>query len=186
MKRRQALTALTALSAAAWSPAQSQGGDNITALLRTGGCAIMIRHAATEPGVGDPPNFVIGNCSTQRNLSAEGRAQSQRLGQWFTARQLRARSVQSSAWCRCRDTAELAFGQHTVLPALNSTFSDSRNQVAQTQTLRRLLQSVPAGQFDVWVTHQVNITSLTGEWASNAEAFIISASGQLLARGLLS
>jgi phosphohistidine phosphatase SixA len=155
---------------------------DLPALLRAGGCAVLLRHAQTEPGIGDPPNFRPDQCSTQRNLSAEGRSQAARIGQWFTAQGLRASSVQSSAWCRCKDTAELAFGRYSLLPALNSTFDSRASQAAQTESLRMRLKAIVPGQFEVWVTHQVNITSLTGEGPAMGEAFIVSRVGQLLAR----
>ena len=154
-------------------------------LMRAGACAVMLRHAQTDPGVGDPPEFDLAQCRTQRNLSEAGRAQARRIGQWFTARQVSPRSVQSSAWCRCKDTADLAFGRHTVLPALSSTFgsqSSNQNQPGQTLALRALLAAIPAGQFDVWVTHQVNITALTGENAAMGEAIMVGSRGQALLR----
>ena len=181
MNRRDALTLLLTGSGAG---VHAQDAARLAVLLRTGGCAVMIRHAATVPGVGDPPNFRLGDCSTQRLLSDAGRAQSRRIGLWFRAQQLQARAVQSSAWCRCRDTADLAFGQHAVLAALNSTFEDSSGQDAQTLVLRQRLLDMPPGQFEVWVTHQVNITAITGEWAGIGEAFILSTKGELLARSL--
>lgn len=151
-------------------------------LLRAGACVVMLRHAQTDPGVGDPPDFDLAQCRTQRNLNEPGRAQARRIGAWFSARQLQPRAVQSSAWCRCKDTADLAFGRHTVLPALSSTFGSSQNQASQTQTLRALLASVPPGQFDVWVTHQVNITAFTGENPSMGEAIIVGSGGRALLR----
>jgi phosphohistidine phosphatase SixA len=181
MNRRDALALLVTGNGAG---VHAQDAAQFAGLLRTGGCAVMIRHAATVPGIGDPPNFRLGDCSTQRLLNDAGRAQSRRIGQWFRAQQLQARTVQSSAWCRCRDTADLAFGQHAVLAALNSTFEDSSGQDAQTLVLRQRLLDIPPGQFAVWVTHQVNITAITGEWAAIGEAFILSARGALLARSL--
>jgi hypothetical protein len=71
-----------------------------------------------------------------------------------------------------------------VLAALNSTFEDSSGQDAQTRVLRQRLLDIPPGQFEVWVTHQVNITAITGEWAGIGEAFILSTKGELLARSL--
>ena len=190
MKRRNALTLLAAGS---WPGLYAQDAPEapvmreiraLAGLLRAGGCAVLFRHAATEAGIGDPPNFRLGDCSTQRLLSDAGRAQSRRIGQRFKAQALQARSVQSSAWCRCRDTATLAFGEHTVWPALNSTFDDSSGQPAQTRLLRQRLLDIPAGQFETWVTHQVNISALTGEWAAIGEAFIVASNGRLLARSL--
>ena len=186
MKRRQALTALAAFAAGSWSAlpasARAQTAADLTALLRTGGCVVLLRHAQTEPGIGDPPNFRLDQCSTQRNLSADGQAQSRSIGQWFKDRKLQARAVQTSAWCRCKDTAATAFGAYTVLPALGSTFDDSTAQTGQTQTLLALLKNMPLGQFEVWVSHQVNITSLTGEVPAMGEAFVVGKHGKMLAR----
>lgn len=186
MKRRQALTAWTTLAASSWfawpASIRAQAMLDMAAALRTGGCVVLLRHAQTEPGIGDPPNFRLDQCSTQRNLSADGRVQSQRIGQWFKDRKLQASAVQSSIWCRCKDTADIAFGTHTVLPALASTFEDNGAQAGQTQTLRVLLKAVPPGQFEVWVSHQVNITALTGEVPAMGEAFVMGNDAKVLAR----
>jgi phosphohistidine phosphatase SixA len=183
MKRR---SALTLLATAHWSLSQAQGGADVAALLRAGACVVLIRHAATEAGIGDPANFTLGDCRTQRNLSAVGRDQSRRIGQWFKSRQLQPRAVYSSAWCRGRDTAELAFGPHTVLAALNSTFNNDTPPEPLTHILRTRLKAVPKGTFEVWVTHQVNITALTGEYTAMGEALVVHANGALLARATLS
>ena len=169
----QALLAASALPALATFNGFAQSPADVAALLREGGCVLMLRHAQTEAGIGDPPNFQLGQCSTQRNLSDEGRAQSTSIRQWFAARQLVANSVRSSAWCRCKDTATLAFGDYALLPALNSTFDSRGSQAAQTQTLLERLKTVRAGQFEVWVTHQVNISAMTGEGPAMGEAFVI-------------
>ena len=71
--------------------------DDLPMRLRAGGCAVLLRHAQTDPGVGDPPGFRLDQCSSQRNLSAAGRAQAARIGQWFKSRGLQPREVQSSA-----------------------------------------------------------------------------------------
>ena len=157
---------------------------SLPALLKTGACVVLLRHAQTDAGIGDPPGFQLGQCSTQRNLSPAGRAQARRIGQWFQTRALAPRTVQSSPWCRCRDTADLAWGRHTALSELGSTFDNRADDRAQTAALSGLLTAIPAGQFDVWVTHQVNITALTGQFPAMGEAFVVGASGQLLARTL--
>ena len=127
LNRRHVLQTLLAASAIpAASTLRAQSARDVAALLRAGACVLMLRHAQTVAGVGDPPGFQLDQCSTQRNLSDKDRGQAKRIGQWFTARQLAIGSVQSSAWCRCKDTATLAFGHFDLLPALNSTF-DSRN-----------------------------------------------------------
>ena len=183
MKRR---TTLVVLASAHWPTTHSQSAKDIPTLLRSGACVFVVRHAETDPGIGDPPNFQLSDCSTQRNLSEAGRDRSRRLGQWFKSHQLKARVVQSSAWCRCRDTAELAFGPYMVLPALNSTFNKDNLPEPQSQSLRTRLNAMPGGAFEVWVTHQVNITALTGEFTAMGEALIVHANGAVLARMTMS
>jgi phosphohistidine phosphatase SixA len=156
--------------------------DAVEARLRTGGCVVVFRHAQTVPGVGDPEGFRIDLCSTQRNLSDVGRAQARAAGSWFRERRLQPRAVFTSAWCRCKDTAELAFGRHVIWPALNSFFDNRSNEAAQSADLRQAIARVPAGQFDVWVTHQVNMTALTGEVPAMGEAFVLGAQGKMVAR----
>lgn len=172
--RRFALQTLLAASTVPLAlTLRAQTAPDVAALLRAGGCVLMLRHAQTEAGIGDPPNFQLDQCSTQRNLSNEGRAQSKRIAQWFAARKLAVSNVQSSAWCRCKDTATLAFGRYDLLPALNSTFDSRSNQAAQTEALRERIKSIRAGQFEVWVTHQVNISSMTGEGPAMGEGFVV-------------
>ena len=187
MNRRKTLQALVTASALPALSSFAQSLPDVEALLRAGGCVLMLRHAQTEAGVGDPPNFQLGQCSTQRNLSDEGKAQSKRIGLWFVTRRLIVSSVQSSAWCRCIDTATLAFGRFDLLPALNSTFDSRSSQAAQTEALRARLDGIRAGQFEVWVTHQVNISAFTGEGPAMGEAFVVKlgtgqSPGRLLAR----
>ena len=160
------------------APVRAKAAPDAAALLRSGGCVLMLRHAQTDPGIGDPPGFSLAQCSTQRNLSQEGREQARRIGRWFAAQNLSAVAVQSSQWCRCKDTSALAFGQFAVLPALNSTFGEPSAAAAQTRALAARLRTIAAGRFEVWVTHQVNITALTGEFAGMGEAFVVRAAGE--------
>lgn len=187
MNRRNTLQTLLAASAFPTLGSHALNPPDVEALLRAGGCVLMLRHAQTEAGVGDPPNFQLGQCSTQRNLSDAGKAQSKRIGQWFAARKLAIASVQSSAWCRCTDTATLAFGRYDLLTALNSTFDSRSSQAAQSETLHQRLKGIRAGQFEVWVTHQVNISAFTGEGPAMGEAFVVKlgtggSPGRVLAR----
>lgn len=159
------------------TPAESAAlAQDVAALLRAGGCVLMLRHAQTEAGIGDPPNFKIDQCSTQRNLSPNGRAQAAAINKWFSNRSLVPSRVLSSVWCRCQDTARLAFGQFDVLAELGSTFGGRFDAAAQTLALQTRLASVKPGTFEVWVTHQVNVTALTGELPSMGEAFVVSTS----------
>ena len=165
----------------AWA-ANAPGNAEVAALLRKGDCVVLIRHAETEPGVGDPPEFKLDDCRTQRNLSVAGQQDARRIGAWFAQNKLKPRAVLSSAWCRCKDTADLAFGQHTVWLALNSVFNDRVQLPNQSEILRKALLAMPAKQFEVWVTHQVNITALTGQGIGMGEIFIMDGQGTLLAR----
>lgn len=169
-----------ALLAAPWLARASS--DPLEAHLRAGACALLLRHAQTEPGIGDPAGFRLDKCSTQRNLSDEGRAQARRIGQWFTTRGLQPSAVRSSAWCRCQDTAKLAFGRHEVWPALNSFFDGQGSETVQTAQLRAALGRLRAGRFDVWVTHQVNMSALTGQGMAMGEGLLVNAQGKMMAR----
>lgn len=179
--RRHTLLALAAAGMGAHLQAATPDAE---ARLREGGCVLLLRHAQTVPGIGDPPEFRLDRCDTQRNLSDAGRAQARRIGAWLRTRQLVPAAVRSSAWCRCVDTAQLALGTHQVWPALNSTFGDRLSQTDETATLRGALEKIPAGQFELWVTHQVNITALTREVPSMGEGVVVDGHARVLARTL--
>ena len=168
LSRRQWL-ALTAGSAAGLARAQTP--DPFWRLLREGGCVVLMRHAQTEPGLGDPPGFTLGQCRTQRNLSADGREQSRRVGEAFRRQDIAIASVRSSAWCRCVDTAQLAFGRHAQWPALNSFFQAQGDGDAQTREVLQTVAALRAPVNWVLVTHQVNISALTGEYPAMGELF---------------
>lgn len=140
-------------------------------LLRDGGCVVLMRHAQTDPGVGDPPNFKLGECSTQRNLSEAGREQARRVGTAFVRERVQLAQVRSSAWCRCVDTAMLAFKQNTVWPPINSFFG-GEGRDAQTREVLAAAQAWTAPRNLMLVTHQVNITALTGEYLAMGEVFV--------------
>ena len=152
---------------------------------RQGG-VLLVRHASTEPGLGDPPGFVLSQCQTQRNLSEAGRAQARALGAWFARHALPVQAVLSSQWCRCLDTAQLAFGRVQAWPALNSTFDGQGQPDAQLRELRQRLAGLREGTLEVWVTHQVIMTALTGAYPAMAEGFLVDSSAQLRARGMMS
>ena len=140
--------------------------------LRQGRAVALIRHA-TAPGLGDPPGFRIGDCTTQRNLSQEGRDQARRIGEFFREKGVKETSVYSSQWCRCLETARLlALGPVKELPALNSFFEDRSTDEAQTKQLRKFIMSLSTGKPDIMVTHQVNITALTDIVPSSGEIII--------------
>ncbi len=141
--------------------------------LKQGGTVAVFRHARA-PGTGDPANFRLDDCSTQRNLSEEGRRQAQRIGDQFRARQVPVERVLSSRWCRALDTARLAFGAITEpSPPLDSFFSGRDQEPAQTQTVRRIVEGWRSTGVLVLVTHQVNITAMTGIFPSEGEALVL-------------
>jgi phosphohistidine phosphatase SixA len=156
----------------------------LSALARQGG-VLLIRHASTEAGLGDPPGFALGQCNTQRNLSQAGRAEARAIGAWFRQHQLPVQAVFSSQWCRCQDTARLAFGRYQDWPALNSTFAGQGQHERQLQLLRERLRQLPAGQLEVWVTHQVIMSGLTGAYPAMGEGFLVDEQGLLRARGMM-
>ena len=164
--RRQLLIA-SALALTSNARAQSDPW----AELRTGAALVLLRHAIA-PGTGDPANFAIGDCSTQRNLSAQGIAQAGRIGALFRENGVAQARVFSSQWCRCLDTAKgLGLGSVEPQPLLNSFFGSPEDGRPQTQALRAWMTGLPRGRPVVLVTHQVNITGLTN---------IVPASGELL------
>jgi phosphohistidine phosphatase SixA len=179
--------ALIAGLAAAWLAPLRASEDAAWAALRSGGAVLMMRHAATEPGIGDPPGFRIEDCATQRNLSAAGRVQAQRLGRDLAARGVRFDAVYSSRWCRCRDTARLAFPDLPVqwLAPLDSFFEDRSRGPAQTAQLRAWLARLPPGRNVTLVTHMVNVAALVGEGVAMGEAVVLgrrAAEWQLVGR----
>jgi broad specificity phosphatase PhoE len=157
--------------------AMAQTQADFWGLLRAGGCVVLMRHAQTVAGIGDPPGFRLGECSTQRNLSDAGREQAQRVGQAFARERIRVDEVRSSAWCRCTETADLAFGRHTVWAPVNSFFRDNSGP-EQTRAVLRDVASLQAPRNLVLVTHQVNISSLTGEYPAMGEIFIARPNGR--------
>ena len=147
--------------------------DEAWQVLRQGGTIALFRHARA-PGTGDPANFRLEDCSTQRNLSVEGRQQAQKIGQQFTAQQIPVERVLSSRWCRALDTARLAFGDRTEpSPPLDSFFSGRQQEEAQTRALRQIVETWRSKGVLVLVTHQVNITALTGVFPSEGEMLVL-------------
>lgn len=145
------------------------------------GTVVLFRHALA-PGGGDPAGFALNDCSTQRNLSEEGRAQAQRIGQAFKTRRIEVGAVWSSQWCRTRDTADLAFpGQRVDQPAFNSFFGQPDAAPEQTRAAQQLLSSWRGTGVLVVVTHQVNITALTGIVPSSGEGVVVKTTPQGLA-----
>ncbi|HBH38779.1 MAG TPA: histidine phosphatase family protein [Curvibacter sp.] len=142
-----------------------------------GGAHVLLMRHAEAPGVGDPPGFRLGDCSTQRNLSDAGRAQARAVGRWLRSQGVPRAQVWSSPWCRCLDTARLLdYGAVTVETSLSSFFGDYERGPQQREALQAFvarLQEEPSGRLPVLVTHQVVISAYVGGGASSAEMVLV-------------
>jgi phosphohistidine phosphatase SixA len=160
------------------SPSDTPAQANLWSLLRQGkGYTLLFRHALA-PGIGDPANFRLDDCSTQRNLSLEGRQQAVRMGNTLRTHDLAIAKVLSSQWCRCLETARLMnVGPVTPFPVLNSFFQDRSTEVTQTEQLRQfILKHRDTSGVMVMVTHQVNITAISNIIPQPGAAVVMRAS----------
>lgn len=188
---RRTLLGVSAVSAGlAFASVRSWAAQDtdVQALLRQGGVVAAFRHALA-PGTFDPPGFRLGDCGTQRNLSEEGRSQARNTGLWFRQRQLVPEKVLSSPWCRCIDSANLAFGASQVWSALGSPRGNTESTGAEhLRQLRAALEtaSTRSGRFEVWFTHMFVLSDLASTNTSSGEALILRADrgrpAQVLAR----
>lgn len=172
LSRTFLILAILNFSSSAFSPALAQ--DTWAALAPPGVHAIM-RHASA-PGTGDPENFRLGDCATQRNLDEAGREQARAIGRAIGEAGVAVTRVLTSQWCRAAETARLLdVGAVIEEPALNSVFEDRTDEPAQTERLRALLAAAGADQKLILVTHQVNITALTGIVPASGEVVLVTA-----------
>jgi phosphohistidine phosphatase SixA len=149
--------------------------EKLWSLLKGGGQVVLIRHAVTTPGVGDPPGFRLEDCATQRNLTDAGRRHARRIGEEWRKRGVPVERVVSSPWCRCLETARLAFGkEHAVSTALSNLFGRGENSERQVREMRALV-SKHAGKGNlVLVTHGSTIAALTGINPGTGEMVVLS------------
>ena len=135
--------------------------DKILESLKDGGKIVFIRHAYA-PGGGDPENFNINDCSTQRNLNDEGITQSKFIGEFFKTKKIKIDKVLSSEWCRCKDTAKFAFNHFETFDALNSFYSVNfaKNENIQIEDLKKYIKNWKSNKNLILVTHYVVILSL--------------------------
>jgi phosphohistidine phosphatase SixA len=133
------------------------------------GVHAIMRHT-TAPGFGDPENFTLGKCDTQRNLNEVGRQEARALGQTIREEGIHLTAIYSSQWCRCIDTAtELGLGQVQQLSALNSFFQGRGSSNAQTTALIKHITTLGPKEKVLYVTHQVNTTALTGVFPASGQ-----------------
>ncbi len=149
---------LMAPSASAHSPSEEQ----LWHALRSGGHAVLMRHALA-PGGGDPPGWTLANCASQRNLSAAGVRQAQRSGALFRQNGLRDLPVYTSQWCRARETAQaMALGSITEHPGLNSFFQRPEHRERILESLQQLVGQLASGPSVLMVSHQVTVRAISG------------------------
>ena len=147
--------------------------------------ALLMRHALA-PGIGDPAGYSLVDCSTQRNLDAQGRQQAMRTGEWLKRQGIQTAMVLTSPWCRCKDTASLlGYGQPEVEPAIGSFFEASQEAADYTQRLQKRLAQLGPTKGDkalILVTHHVNILDYMGSHVGSGDMVLVQfdAHGKLI------
>ena len=149
------------------------GDDKILTSLQEGNKIIFIRHAIA-PGNGDPDNFNIKDCSSQRNLDNNGIKQSKKIGLFFKNNKIKIDKVLSSEWCRCKDTAKYAFHNFETFDSLNSFYDDkfAANEAKQIKNLKKYIKNWHGDKNLVLVTHFVVILSILNKSSSSGEIII--------------
>lgn len=166
--------------ALALSPCARAGDEVQWPRLRRGGLVLLMRHADTGPGGGDPPGFRLDDCATQRNLSERGRDEARRVGERLRREKVPIARVYTSPWCRCRETAMLAFGRAEDWEALSSVFDLPLREAEFSERVRKRVAGYasrnPGGNV-VMVTHNVNIAALTQLSVDPAEIVVVRPDG---------
>ena len=141
--------------------------------LDEGGKIIFIRHAYA-PGSGDPDNFNLNDCSTQRNLSGEGREQAKLIGKFFRENHIKVDKVLSSEWCRCKETAKIAFRNFSTNSFLNSFYNPlfAKNRNKQVKELNNYIETLKTNGNLILVTHYVLISEVLNYNPSSGEIVV--------------
>ena len=155
------------------SSVKADSKKNIIENLKAGGKLIFIRHAYA-PGGGDPENFNIYDCSTQRNLSESGRIQSKKIGNFFKENKIKIKNVYSSEWCRCKETASLAFKSFKTKTFLNSFFSSkfAHKKKSQIKDFQKFLNNWDKKNNLIFITHYVVISEILNYPPSSGEIVV--------------
>jgi broad specificity phosphatase PhoE len=155
-------------------PAAAVATDDLWNLLKAGGQVVLIRHAITTPGAGDPPGMRLDDCSTQRNLTDAGREDARRIGQAFRSRGIPVDRVLSSPWCRCLETARLAFREPEIWSPLSNLFGRSEHRDQQVGEMRAAVGTSRARGNLILVSHGSTIVALTGIHPDPAEMVVVT------------
>jgi len=157
-------------------PAGAAADEKLWSLLKAGGQVVLIRHTITTPGAGDPPGMRLDDCSTQRNLADAGRQHARRIGEEWRKRGIPVERVLSSPWCRCLETAQLAFGtKPQTSDALSNLFGRSENNAKQVEQMKALVK--PGKGNAILVSHGSTIVALTGVSPATGEMVIVTPQG---------
>lgn len=171
------IAALIALSFL-WARHGAANDQALWQALASGGHVAMMRHAYA-PGTGDPDNFQLGDCTTQRNLDDTGRDQARRAGDAFRDNGVTVAQLLSSEWCRCQETARLLdIGAINTFPALNSLHRRRHNEEKQVTALKAFLKDLPTdGPAVVFVSHHATIGALTGAYPQSGAIIVVKLTG---------
>ena len=155
------------------SPVKADLNKKLINQLEEGGKLIFIRHAYA-PGSGDPDNFNLNDCSTQRNLSKEGQRQAEYIGEFFRNNKVKIDKVLSSEWCRCKETAKIAFKNFSTNSFLNSFYSSkfAKNRDKQVKALKEYIKKFKSDKNLVLVTHYVLISEILNYGPSSGEIVV--------------
>jgi len=161
----------------------ANSNEDLQNILSEGGKLIFIRHAYA-PGGGDPDNFDISDCASQRNLNNEGIKQAKNIGKFFLKNDIDANIVLSSEWCRCKQTAKYAFKNYKTKTFLNSFFSQkfSHNKVSQIKELKKYIKKWNGKGNLIFITHYVVILEILNLSVESGEIVILDKNFNILAR----
>jgi broad specificity phosphatase PhoE len=174
---RATSAAVVALVGIAALPAAAAAAEDLWDLLRRGGQVVLVRHAATTPGVGDPPGMRLDDCGSQRNLSDEGRREARRLGAAFRERAIPVDRVLASPWCRCLETARLAFGRAEAWAPLGNLYGRPDLAAGQVAQMRPVVSELRRGGNLILVSHGSTIDALTGVRLGTADMAVVTPQG---------
>jgi broad specificity phosphatase PhoE len=142
-------------------PSLADATEAVWDALRAPGTVVIVRHSYA-PGTFDPPDARLDDCSTQRNLDENGRAQARRIGEAFRKNGIAVGTVLSSPRCRCLDTARLAFGKVEAWGVLQGSLRDHELRQRQLVEMRKAIAAHREGPPLVLVTHGSVVSDLTG------------------------
>ena len=165
------------------TPLVANSKDDFQNLISEGGKLIFIRHAYA-PGSGDPDNFDLFNCDSQRNLNHEGIDQAKEINKFFLKNPIDSNLVLSSEWCRCKQTAKYAFKKYKTKSFLNSFFSQkfAHNKDKQIKELKEFIKNWNGKGNLIFVTHYVVILEVLNLSVSSGEIVIVDKDFKILTR----